>query len=198
VVGGWELGVGHRQFIGAATLEGNLAYRCGTGAFGSIPAPEEALGEGTSRFALATADVAFSAPFKLASQPVRYSAVWRIQSNRTPLTPQDRFAIGGRYTVRGFDGESSLSAERGWLLRNELATPIGQSGQEFYAGLDHGEVGGPSAGLLAGRRLTGAVLGLRGSVSAVSYDIFIGAPLRRPDLFRTANVTAGFNLAVSF
>jgi hemolysin activation/secretion protein len=198
VVGGWELGVGHRQFIGAATLEGNLAYRRGTGAFGSIPAPEEALGEGTSRFALATADVAFSAPLKLASQPVRYTAVWRIQSNRTPLTPQDRFAIGGRYTVRGFDSESSLSAERGWLLRNELSTPIGQSGQEFYAGLDHGEVGGPSAALLAGRRLTGAVLGLRGSVSAVSYDIFIGAPLRHPDLFRTANVTAGFNLAVSF
>ena len=54
------------------------------------------------------------------------------------------------------------------------------------------------AGLLAGRRLTGAVLGLRGSVSTVGYDIFIGAPLRRPDLFRTANVTAGFNLAVSF
>ena len=30
------------------------------------------------------------------------------------------FSIGGRYTVRGFDGEASLMGERGWLLRNDI------------------------------------------------------------------------------
>lgn len=49
-----------------------------------------------------------------------YSGLIRAQWNRTPLTPQDRFAIGGRYTVRGFDGETSLMGERGWLLRNDI------------------------------------------------------------------------------
>ncbi len=136
IVGGWELAAGHKEFIGQATLEGNLAYKRGTGAFGSLPAPEEAFGEGTARFALASADANLNLPFAIGPQKLRYNAAWRGQYNRTPLTPQDRFAIGGRYTVRGFDGESSLSAERGWLLRNELSAALGSSGQEAYIGLD--------------------------------------------------------------
>lgn len=46
---GWELGLGHQRFIGAATLDLELGYRHGTGALDSLPAPEEAFGEGTSR-----------------------------------------------------------------------------------------------------------------------------------------------------
>lgn len=198
VVGGWELGVGHKEFIGQATLEGNLAYKRGTGAFGSLPAPEEAFGEGTSRFAVINADANLQLPFKLAEVGLRYSAAWRLQQNRTPLTPQDRFSIGGRYTVRGFDGESSLSAERGWLLRNELSTLLGDTGQEIYIGLDHGEVSGPSSELLVGKRLTGAFIGVRGSFKKVQYDIFIAAPVKKPEFFRTASSTLGVSLSASF
>ncbi|SFU80337.1 Hemolysin activation/secretion protein [Polaromonas sp. YR568] len=198
IVGGWELAAGHKEFIGQATLEGNLAYKRGTGAFGSLPAPEEAFGEGTSRFAVVNADANLTVPFKIAQQGMRYSATWRLQHDRTPLTPQDRFAIGGRYTVRGFDGESSLSAERGWLLRNELSTALGATGQELYVGLDHGEVGGPSSEFLVGKRLTGAVVGLRGSFKKLQYDIFIGAPVKKPEFFRTASSTLGVSLSASF
>lgn len=198
VVGGWESGVGHKEFIGNATLEGNLAYKRGTGAFGSQPAPEEAFGEGTSRFALVTADANLSWPFKIADQRLRYTGSWRWQQNRTPLTPQDRFAIGGRYTVRGFDGESSLSAERGWLIRNEVSAALGDSGQEIYLGLDHGEVSGPSSEFLVGKRLTGMVIGLRGSVKSLQYELFAGAPVRKPEFYRTASTTVGFNLNYSF
>jgi hemolysin activation/secretion protein len=198
VVGGWELAAGHKEFIGQATLEGNLAYKRGTGAFGSLPAPEEAFGEGTSRFAVINTDANLTVPFKVAEQGLRYSATWRLQHDRTPLTPQDRFAIGGRYTVRGFDGESSLSAERGWLLRNELSTPLGATGQEIYIGLDHGEVGGPSSEFLVGKRLTGAVIGVRGSFKKLQYDIFIGAPVKKPEFFRTASSTLGVSLSASF
>jgi len=198
VVGGWELGIGHKEFIGQATLEGNLAYKRGTGAFGSIPSPEEAFGEGTSRFAVVNADANLQLPFKLAGMGLRYNATWRLQHNRTPLTPQDRFSIAGRYTVRGFDGESSLSAERGWLLRNELSTLLGETGQEVYIGLDHGEVGGPSSELLVGKRLTGAVIGVRGSFKKLQYDFFIGAPVKKPEFFRTASSTLGVSLSASF
>lgn len=198
VVGGWEIGAGHKEFLGQAVLEGGVAYKRGTGAFGALPAPEEAFGEGTSRFALITADASLALPFELASQRLRYSVSWRLQRDRTPLTPQDRFAIGGRYTVRGFDGESSLSAERGWLLRTELGATIGATGQEAYIGLDHGQVGGPSAELLVGKRLTGAVIGLRGAWRQLQYDIFVGAPVRKPEFFRTASSALGINLSASF
>ena len=203
VVGGWDSTLNHKAFIQDATLESNLTYKRGTGAFGSLPAPEEAFDEGTSRFALVTADVNLSVPFKVDGpsnevQRIRYNTSWRMQQNRTPLTPQDRFVIGGRYTVRGYDGESVLSAERGWFWRNDLSFALGDSGQEFYAGLDTGQVGGPTSELLVGKRLTGAVLGLRGAIQKLNYDIFIGAPVNRPDNFKTSGSTAGFSLSASF
>jgi len=198
VVGGWDSTLNHKAFIQDATLESNLTYKRGTGAFGSLPAPEEAFNDGTSRFALVTADVNLTVPFKVEDQRIRYNGSWHTQKNRTPLTPQDRFVIGGRYTVRGYDGESVLSAERGWFWRNDLSFALGDSGQEFYAGLDTGQVGGPSSELLVAARLTGAVLGLRGSIQKLNYDFFIGAPVNKPDNFKTEGSTAGFSLSASF
>ena len=198
VVGGFEASVNHREFIGDATVDLGLAHKRGTGDFGSLPAPEEAFGEGTSRLRITTADLAVNAPFKALGQAFRYTGTLRTQYNQTALTPQDRFAIGGRYTVRGFDGESSLSAERGLLLRNELSAPLGSSGQETYVGLDYGRVGGPTSAYLAGKSLTGAVIGLRGAVRSLQYDVFIGAPVKKPEFFRTARMTAGFSLNTSF
>ncbi len=198
VVGGWEASAGHREFIGSATVDANVSYKRGTGAFGSLLAPEEAFGEGTSRFALVTADVNVSAPFKVGEQKLKYSGAWRIQNQRTPLTSQDRFAIGGRYSVRGFDGESSLSAERGWYIRNEIGVPLGDSGQEFYAGLDYGHVGGPSSEKLIGKSLAGTALGLRGGFKGLQYEIFIATPVHKPEGFRTKGSSAGFNVNYSF
>ncbi len=196
-VGGYELGLQHQTQWGSAQIEAGLSFKRGTGAFGSTVAPEDAFGEGTHRFALWTANLQWRQPFELESQRWQYQGQWRGQSNRTPLTPQDRFAIGGRHTVRGFDGQSSLSAERGWLLRNEVSTAIGE-GHQFFAALDHGEVGGPSAQNLLGTRLTGMALGLRGSAAYLQYEIFAGWPLDKPEGFRTANTTAGMSVSAQF
>jgi hemolysin activation/secretion protein len=197
-IGGWEAAVGHREFVGNATVDANVAYKRGTGAFGSLPAPEEAFGEGTSRFALITADANVNAPFKLGEQKLKYSGAWRMQAQRTPLTPQDRFAIGGRFSVRGFDGEGSLSAERGWTIRNEVSLPLGESRQELYLGLDYGKVSGPSSDNLLGKHLAGTAVGMRGAIKNLQYEVFIAAPVRKPEGFRTAAKTDGFNLNLSF
>ncbi len=196
--GGWELGAAHREFVGQATLDASLAYRHGTGAFGALAAPEEPFGEGTSRFKLIAAELGVNAPFQLGGQKLRYAGLWRAQWHRTPLTPPDRFAIGGRYSVRGFDGEASLMGERGWLVRNDIGWALAASGAELYLGIDCGQVGGPSAGQLASRRLTGGVLGLRGAVNGLNYDLFVGAPIGKPEGFGTAGTTAGFSLNFSF
>lgn len=196
--GGWEAGLSHRAYLGRAVLDASLAYRHGTGAFGALPAPEEAFGEGTSRFRLITADLSLGVPFQLGPLQLRYAGLWRAQFNRTPLSPQERFAIGGRYTVRGFDGESTLMAERGWLWRNDLGLALGNTGQEFYLGVDAGRVGGQSAQWLLGRTLVGGVIGVRGGWRGLQYDLFGGLPLRKPDGFQTASKTAGFSLSYQF
>lgn len=195
---GWAFDLSHREFVGTSTLDLGLGYRRGTGAHNSLKAPEEDFGEGTSRAAIITAHAQAHVPFELARQRLRYTGSWRAQWNRTPLVPQDRFSIGGRYTVRGFDGENILSAERGWLIRNDLGLALGRSGQQLYLGLDYGEVGGSSSEWLLGKHLAGAVIGLRGGYKALSYDLFWGQALDKPDGFKTADSTTGFNLNLSF
>lgn len=191
---GWDLGLTHRQFLGSATVDASLTWRHGTGMAGALPAPEEEFGEGTARPRLIVADAQLTLPFSLAGQRLRYGGAWRAQWQRTPLIKQDHFLIGNRHTVRGFDGQTNLAGERGWLIRNDLGWSLPATGHEFYLGLDHGRVGGPATTTQIGTRLTGAVLGLRGAWRGLTWDLFVGGPLVRPTGFRTAGTTAGFNL----
>jgi hemolysin activation/secretion protein len=195
---GWAAGVSRVDYLGSASLSTNLAYRRGTGAFDAQPAPEEFSGMGTARLGVVSAAAQLSLPFAALSQSLRYDLAWRAQWNRTALTPIDRFSIGGRYTVRGFDGQNTLSAERGWLLRNDFSWSLPPLMGELYLGLDYGEVGGPSSVYLLGTRLAGAVLGWRGRIRQLSFDLFAGQPISRPSGFDTARNVAGFSLNASF
>lgn len=203
---GWEFGFNQSWYIGQAVLDYNLAYRRGTGAKDSLKAPEESFGEGTSRMELLLGDLNLTIPFAInapwGKQALQYSANLRGQTNYTPLTPQDRFSIGNRFTVRGFDGQQTLVADNGWLIRNELTSPIGASGQMVYLGLDYGEVGGQSSKNLVGKYLAGTVIGLRGGLGShygnFSYDVFLGKPINKPKGFDTHSATAGFNFNYSY
>lgn len=209
IVGGYEVALGYRRTLQALTngrtgagevsassgdtarLQATLSYRRGTGDFDTLPAPEESSGEGTSRFGLLLLEAGLDVPFEAFDQGWRCTSTLRVQNNTTPLTPQDRFAIGSRYSVRGFDGETLLSAERGWTVRNELILNR-PHGQQLYLGLDYGEVSGPSSDTLVGKALAGAAIGWRGGWRKLQYDFFIGTPLHKPGSFKTAATTSGF------
>lgn len=198
-VSGWLVSAEHRRYMGRATVDATLGYRQGTRWFGAISAPEERFGEGTSRFGLFTGTLSLGVPFELGQRGWHYHGHLRAQRERTRLAPPQRFAIGGRYSVRGFDGETVLSAERGFVLRNELSTRIGKRNDlRGYAGLDYGRVGGPTADLLVGRQLAGAVLGIRGAYRQLRYDLFVGTPLLKPSRFNSPRLSAGFELVLSF
>ncbi len=203
---GWEFGLNQSWYLGKSVLEYNLAYRRGTGAQDALKAPEEGVGEGTSRMKMLLGDISLSIPFSVntpwGSQSLQYSTNLRGQTNYTPLTPQDRFSIGSRFTVRGFDGEQSLIADHDWLIRNELIAPIFSSGQAIYWGLDYGEVGGQSSKKLVGQYLAGTVIGLRGGAASrfgnLSYDVFLGKPINKPQGFDTHKAVAGFNFNYAY
>ena len=197
---GWQLSLKHKEYIGRSTLNIGLAYKRGTGMADAIAAPEEVFGEGTSRMKVITADISYNHPFQIGRQHFVYDTALHAQWNKTPLTPLDKIAIGGRYTVRGFDGESSLSAERGWYWRNEVAWSFKPTHQ-FYLALDGGHVSGDSAQYLLGQTLIGAAAGLRGQFKAggsLNYDLFAGKPIKKPKGFQTASTVFGFNLNYSF
>lgn len=195
---GWQANLSHKEFIAAATFDVDLAYRQGTGMFDALEAPEETFGEGTARPKIITADLGLDLPFKLGTQRLRYNGRLRAQWNKTPLIPQDRFAIGGRHTVRGFDGELTLSAERGWLVRNDLGVMLGNSGQELYVGLDYGHVSGPTAEFLLGNHLAGGVVGLRGGYKGLYWDFFVGGPINKPEGFKPGTGVSGFSVSWTY
>nr|WP_257018816.1 ShlB/FhaC/HecB family hemolysin secretion/activation protein [Serratia fonticola] len=192
---GWELGVNQHSYLGNAVLDANLNWRRGTGAFGALPAPEEAYNGGTSRPSMLMGDISLNQPFPWMDQSWRVNTSLRGQWSNKPLTPQDRLAIGGRYTVRGFDGEQSLSGEKGLVWRNELAWNMLSSGHELYWGVDYGRVDGPGTRYLVGQQLAGTALGVRGAFwQRFSYDLFAGVPLYKPESFHTSGMTTGFSI----
>lgn len=200
---GWELGADYRQFFGSAILNAMLSYHRGTGANNALTAPEEMYGTGTSRMKIINLNATLSLPWRISSQNFRYYGTVRAQWNDTPLVPQDQFAIGGRYTVRGFDGRNNLMGDRGLLWRNEVGWVIPNTVYELYTGMDFGRVSGPATRYQVGQNLTGAVLGFRGGFNIkgyayFSYDAFVGMPIHKPGGFETSKYTSGFNLNLSF
>lgn len=190
----WRLGLQHRQYISQTTLVAGISWQRGTRWFGAQPAPEETFGEATALSKILQMNASLDLPFSLVSQPFRYTLQYQRQQSDTPLTPQEQFAIGNRWTVRGFDGERTLNASNGWYIRNDLAwrTPLPE--QELYLGVDYGEVGGAGSEYLVGRHLAGGVVGLRGRLFSTEYDFFVGRPFSKPAGFITSDVTAGFSL----
>lgn len=190
-----EIGVNHRQFVERAILDATIAFRAGVPWF-SAEAPLDASNSEvpTSRYRLWTVDALASAPLQIGALAPRYSAQFRAQLTTDALFPLDYFSIGNRFTVRGFDGERTLAADRGWLLRNELALPLPVAQHEAFIGIDTGAVGGAATRFLPGKNLTGAVIGLRGGWKGLLYEFFAGWALSKPEGFRTGNPALGFQL----
>lgn len=192
---GWELGLNQRSYLGTTTLDANISWRRGTGAFNALPAPEESRHEGSARTGMLLGDLSVNQPFTLGEQPWRVYTSLRGQWSPNALTPQERMAIAGRYTVRGFDGEQMLSGEKGLLWRNDIAWNAFSRGHELYLAVDYGRVNGPGTGHLVGHQLAGSALGVRGAPwGRLSYDLFAGIPLYKPAGFHTSGATAGFSV----
>ncbi|MDU8925634.1 ShlB/FhaC/HecB family hemolysin secretion/activation protein [Pasteurellaceae bacterium LIM206] len=194
---GWEVGFNHKAYLGNTILELNANYKRGTGAANAMRAPEEVYGKGTSRMQIITANIAITKAFSLFSESFQLNSSLAAQWNRTPLVLQDRFSLGGRYTIRGTDGELTLTGERGYLWRNELAWNMAHRGHWLYVTLDHGAVRGPSTQNFLGRSMTGTSVGLRGTVNHLYYDVFAGKALHVPRGFNQDPVI-GFNIGLSF
>lgn len=198
-----ELGVTDRHYFGPSQFDATLAFRQGVGAFGAQRDALAADDGPTWRYRMMVFDANLSLPLRVADQALRFVTTVRGQFTNDRLYYIDDMTIGSRYTVRGFDGETQLAGERGFYWRNELRAPLGASGQAFYAGLDYGRVYGPSTEALVGTQLAGAVIGMRGGIGSsqsggVSYDVFLGIPVYKPDQFDTAAVTGGLQVVYQY
>lgn len=192
-----EMALIHRRYLGRAQLDVRLAYRRGVSWFGGQWKPGVAGGP-TNRYGLTTLDASLSLPFQALDQRWLWLSELHGQSTGDHLYIEDYLTIGGRYTVRGFDGNATLGGDHGGYWRNTLNLPLGGSGLSLYGGVDVGRAGGDSLSTLRSHTLSGSVLGLRGGRWGLSWDLFVGWPLQAPKGFPTRRPTAGMQWIFMF
>lgn len=196
---GYKAGIGYETLIGKTQWVGDVIYQRGTGAFDAISPPEALFDEGSARAGIIKTNIDVNQPIKLANKALNYHATFKGQYATEALVPNERFIIGGRYSVRGFDGERSLSGDHGALLRQELSAYLGDKPHAIYAGIDAGYVkldNDSQDDLLLGDHLIGGVVGVKGYVTPLrtSYDLFAGYPIKQPDNFSDKDWVTGFSL----
>ena len=187
---GWELSHQHKHLLGQWSTHFNVAIRA------SLPTRSNnngvLLGEPdwNGYYRVDAVNLNAERSFAINEMPVRYQTQLRWQHCGTSLPSSEYFSIGGRYSVRGFDGENTLSAESGGYWRNEFGLGLPHR-QEAYLALDAGRVKGKQSDWLTQKTLAGAALGLRGVFWKMSYDFSMGWPIVKPHSFTSHPVIAG-------
>lgn len=190
-----EIGVNHRRYFGDSVIDARLAYRRGL-PWLADPGPTDGLpGEATTRYNMYMGNINLTTPITRSDiYKAEYNMNLRFQKSNQPVYSSEFLSIGGWYSVRGFDGEQTLSAEDGVIMRNEIRFPFKTQPHQIYLALDYGKVSGPGTKYLLGKELFGGAIGMRGHLGRFSYDAFIGWPLYKPAGFTTASRTYGFTL----
>ncbi|WP_267525203.1 ShlB/FhaC/HecB family hemolysin secretion/activation protein [Campylobacter sp. MG1] len=199
ITAGYELGAKLDIYFTNSFLSTNIAYKKGTGMLGAIPAPEQLLGEGTSRMRLWLLDITYNKNFL---NNFNYEINFHAQYNKTPLTNQDKISIGGVYSVRGFDGEMSLIGQKGFYIKNTLSYNYHKNNY-FYLAFDGGIVYDSNSNYNGKNKLLGAGLGFKGNISSnyyggLSYDFLIAKPLKKPNFFLSKSPVFNFSLTYYF
>lgn len=190
----WQLGLQHLAYLPFGQVTASLGYQRAAPWFGEEADAEEIVGSADAQARIITLSADGTFPFKLGKYALSYEPHFKQQTSPDRLTQPDKFTIGNRWTVRGFDGESSLYADKGWYLRNDINLNLPVWGMQPYIGADYGEVSGSENDYWSGAHIAGAVAGVRGVKGHLGYDLFAGVPLAKPDEMHTSPVTLGFSV----
>jgi len=177
-----SVGVAQREYVGAAQWDGTLTYQHGVPWFGGQWDPDTP-GALIPHFDYHAwlADVGVQWPTHWGQQPLLINSALHAQYSPDRLYAEDEIGIGGLYTVRGFNGDASLSADNGYYWRNQLNLPLRGSRIQLYTGLDYGRVWGPDFPYVSGHVLSGAFVGYQDALgSHVQWNLSLAWPMVRP------------------
>ncbi|MBI1834489.1 MAG: ShlB/FhaC/HecB family hemolysin secretion/activation protein [Burkholderiales bacterium] len=139
-----EIGASYKRMIDNGSMDVNIAYRAGTTWGRAQEDYLSAANDGlTVRPSILSMNASYNQSLSILNKPVSLSSSLRGQFTRDTTLSIDQISIGGRGSVRGFDGDNVLLAESGVIWRNELSTAFGplhdSQGGSFFA-MDVGRV----------------------------------------------------------
>jgi hemolysin activation/secretion protein len=189
-----------RKYLGKGQLDVNVSYQHGVPWFKGQwdPSTPDAL---IPRFDYQRwqSDIGLQLPFRIHSHSLSLSNTVHAQYSPDRLYGEDYVAVGGPYSVRGFDNNLSLAADDGYYLRNQLNWQIAHVprfvGKVFnklssestlqpslYLGLDEGGVYGPDFSYPGGHVLAGYCIGTSGAFSKhMQWDVSASRQMWQPD-----------------
>ncbi|HDR9486674.1 TPA: ShlB/FhaC/HecB family hemolysin secretion/activation protein [Burkholderia aenigmatica] len=186
----------HLQRFAQASVEAGASWRGSLPGLSGFPGYVQDRNDWNGHYGIATASVSVDAQFAVGARRANYRGTFVAQRAPAPVPSTEFLQIGGRYTVRGFDGNETLAARSGWILRNEFSTRAA-AGIAVYAALDAGGVSG-NPDEAGGHTLVGGALGLRGGYKRVSFDVALGMPLLKPSTLHSASPTLDVQIAARF
>lgn len=189
----WDISLRHQHYFSNAIVDASVGLQNRLPWLSSMPTPEEKAGLYDNESRILHADVQAYMKFAATGDKFTYAPQIRLQLSPDELSSDNKINIGSRWTVRGFDGERTLSGNQGWYWRNDFIWDIPSPVKQFYVGLDIGRLTG-SEQYDQGKVLSGAVTGLRGEIFSTQYDFFVGTPLYKPADFHSQALNMGFSL----
>ncbi|MGP8823752.1 ShlB/FhaC/HecB family hemolysin secretion/activation protein [Klebsiella michiganensis] len=189
----WDITVHQQRYFTHTIIDASLGVQRSLPWLSSVPTPEEKAGLYSKLSRIIHADLQALMKFELTGDKFSYAPHVNIQISPDILSVDNQFNIGNRWTVRGFDGERTLSGNQGWYWRNDFIWDMPAPEQQLYLGIDVGRITGTEQ-YGNGKVISGASMGVRGSVIATQYDFFLGTPLVKPNGFHTDPVNLGFSL----
>jgi hemolysin activation/secretion protein len=185
------VGATFKKVLATGSFDIDLSYRQGLSYVGAPQVVIDTAGDAkTFKPGIASLTIDLQTQLSLLGAPLRAHSQIRAQHTRDKTFAADQFSVGGRGTVRGFNGNATLLAESGVTLRTELA--YGASLNLWrdlsiapYLALDAGYVYGVSTEFLLGDKLVGSALGVRAQWRSLQADLSIGIPVKKPSGFRT-------------
>lgn len=190
----WKLNLEHLAYFSFGQLKASLGYQHAAPWFNEQPDAEEIVGNADRLARIITMSMDGTFPFSAAGLSMSYEPHFMRQTTPDRLTQPDKINLGNRWTVRGFDGETTLYADKGWYLRNDFNLNLPSWGMQPYVGLDYGEVSGSRNDYWSGKHIAGAATGVRGVKGQFGYDFFVGIPVLKPDEMHTSPVSLGFTV----
>ena len=189
----WDLTLRHQHYFYKKIIDASLGVQNRLGWLSSTPTPAEKADLYDSHARVIHADLQALMKFDVTGDLFSYAPHLSAQFSPDKLSSDNMFNIGNRWSVRGFDGERTLSGSQGWYWSNNFIWDLAGTAHQSYLGIDVGRITGSERNQ-QGKVLSGAVIGLQGNIVQTQYDFFVGTPLAKPASFHTDSLNMGFSL----
>lgn len=120
----WELTLRQQRYFDKKVVAASLGLQRRLPWLSSVATPEEKAGLFSKRSRVVHADLQALMKFDVTGDKFSYAPHVNAQYSPDILSSDNQFNIGNRWTVRGFDGEYTLSGNQGWYWSNDFIWDI--------------------------------------------------------------------------